>query len=857
MRTWVGGVRAVLLLALVVVCGGADPVVGQAPPTTDSVTIVPGPDYGASALYRALMGSGHRELWTTPIRVPVADLDRWGGGLVASRRGGGTTTRTLHLDGGDGRRYVFRSVDKTPRELLEDLEGTPIAAIVQDQVSSFHPTAAPVVAELLEAVGVLHPRPQYAVVPDDPRLGEFRAEFAGMLVLFEERPDDGPNGTGGFAGSRSIIQTDELLEELEENPDHRVDAAEVLRARLVDLLVGDRDRSHNNHLWAAFDEPDGGTVWRIVPRDRDQSLVRFDGVLKSIARNYDPRLVEFRDEYANTRAVSRNAWDIDRGFLVSLSRTEWDAVVTEVQNRISDDVLSRAVSALPAAHRAKVGEELLVALMSRRDRLGDVAEDLYSIVFGYADIHATDAAEAATIQRGTDGSIRVVFGPAQGARPTFDRVFVPGETREVRLYLRGGDDELEFLSPDDADTGIRVRVVGGGGSDRFVHAGDRPDPQLRIYDGGGSSRFDVPRGTRIRDRAAPRPFAWFEDERVLDWGSSRLPLPGLSFDEDRGLVVTLGMQVDRFGFLKRPYKTRTVVTAGVATGVDEPILSLAHTARDVLGGADIGLDLSWSGIELLDYFGEGNESEILGPRAFHRVDFDQGKVGFWIGGGDGERANARIGPVLRHTDVDTTQSSTFVSQQDPYGGGTFTRLGLEAAFHLDRADRPGTPSSGFRIDGGAALVPSILDVEGTWGEVHAEGSVYLSPEESGPTLALRAGGKHLWGPYPFIAASYVGGVSSVRGLREERYAGRSALYGGAEVRVFLARLFLLAPTDVGFLALTDVGRVWVDGEASGEWHGGYGGGLWFAALRRTSTVQVSVARSEGRTAWYFGLGFAY
>jgi hypothetical protein len=215
------------------------------------------------------MGAGWRDLWTTSITVPVADLSLLGGGLTAVRLGGGMTTRTLHLDGADGRRYVFRSVDKEPADLLEDFVGTPIEAILRDQVSSFNPSGAMVVASLLDAVGVLHPRPQLVVVPDDPRLGEFRAEFAGMLALFEERPDDAPAGAPGFAGSRDIVQTERLFDILEDEPQSHVAASELLRSRLVDLVVGDRDRSTNNHLWARFEDPAGGSVWRVVPRDRD------------------------------------------------------------------------------------------------------------------------------------------------------------------------------------------------------------------------------------------------------------------------------------------------------------------------------------------------------------------------------------------------------------------------------------------------------------------------------------------------------------------------------------------------------------------------------------------------------------
>ena len=104
---------------------------GPPPPTRDSATVVSGEQYAAGGLFMTFMGRGYRNLWTTPIKVPVADLATWGGGgLTPFDVGGGLTTKTLHLRGADGRRYVLRSVDKTIGALEEDLQGTPVEAVL-------------------------------------------------------------------------------------------------------------------------------------------------------------------------------------------------------------------------------------------------------------------------------------------------------------------------------------------------------------------------------------------------------------------------------------------------------------------------------------------------------------------------------------------------------------------------------------------------------------------------------------------------------------------------------------------------------------------------------------------------------
>ena len=825
-------------------------VVPPPPPGTDSVTVTPGA-YRASAFYAWLMGGGYRSLWTTPIRVPVADLDALAGGLTPLRVGGGMTTRTLHMRGADGRRYVFRSVDKTPTDLLEEFEGTPIRAILQDQISAFHPTGAPVVARLLEAVGVLHTDPSFMVIPDDPRLAEFREEFAGMLVLFEERPDDGPDGTAGFAGSRQIVQLGELFDILESDSDNHVDVEELLRARLVDLLVGDRDRSHNNHLWARIDE-DGGSLWRVIPRDRDQAFVRLNGRLKALARRYEPRLVSFSDSYSNIEAVTRNAWDIDRNLLVSLDRAIWLSVVEEVQGMLSDEVIMDAALQMPPEHFAVFGEELARSLRLRRDRLGEAAQHLYQIVFDYADIHGTDEDEQFLIERHQGGAISVTFGPGGGSPTRFARTFDPAETSEIRLYMHGGDDRALLSGP---ASPILVRLIGGGGTDRF-------DGEARgsiIYDPGPDSEYADGLGAAVRRRRAPRPYSWFDGERTLDWGSSWIPEPRVSYDVDRGLLLLAGAKIERYGFLKTPYSSRTRLIAGLSVGLVEPYFDLIHLRRSAIGSADLRFHGRWSGIEIIDYYGSGNDAGSVRPVGYYRVPHKQVTLAPAVGFGDGEERYFEVGPIFRYTSTDTsTVDVSYIADTDPYGSGKFAQAGLQASFQLDTRDMSGTPGRGYFVEGGGSVYPTLLDVDqGAFGEFHAQAAGYFSPEGGNPTLAVRAGGKKVWGVFPFAESAFLGGSRSVRGLREQRYAGNASLYGSAELRVFLVRTFVLAPTDLGVFALADIGRVYAEGESSSTLHNGLGGGIWLAPLKRSSTVQASLARSEGRTRFYLGLGFAF
>jgi hemolysin activation/secretion protein len=117
--------------------------------------------------------------------------------------------------------------------------------------------------------------------------------------------------------------------------------------------------------------------------------------------------------------------------------------------------------------------------------------------------------------------------------------------------------------------------------------------------------------------------------------------------------------------------------------------------------------------------------------------------------------------------------------------------------------------------------------------------------------------KRALGAYPFHEAAFLGGAESLRGFSSQRFAGDASALGTAELRLFLGRYFLVLPGEYGVFALADAGRVWLEGERSRRWHAAYGGGLWFAYLRRDHTVTVAAARSDEKTGLYLSMGFSF
>ncbi|MCK5447792.1 MAG: hypothetical protein KAJ43_06580, partial [Gemmatimonadetes bacterium] len=272
--------------------------VGQVPSTgPDSVVVVPGAQYDASGWWRFWWGDHYREAWTTPIVAEILDCSQFTGGVTPVGATGGRQTRTLRLQGIDGRAYYFRSLDKQPSEVLPPVLRTSFAMdVLRDQISSQHPLAEVVVSPLAAAAGVPHPEPKLVTFADEPGLGEFREEFRGLPGLIEEAADEGLSDLAAMGPPVEVVSSETLIERLQGSTVEQVDSRALLTARLLDFYVGDWDRHPNQWRWAAYQE-ESARLWYPIPLDRDQAFSRLDGVFPSIAQSMAPLFTGFGDDY--------------------------------------------------------------------------------------------------------------------------------------------------------------------------------------------------------------------------------------------------------------------------------------------------------------------------------------------------------------------------------------------------------------------------------------------------------------------------------------------------------------------------------------------------------------------------------
>ncbi|HEV2749073.1 MAG TPA: BamA/TamA family outer membrane protein [Gemmatimonadales bacterium] len=821
-----------------------------------SVEIVAGQHYAAGWFHRLMLGAHYRDLWTTPFRVDALDLATYAGGLTPSQCGGRRETKSLRLVGPNGRAYVFRSVDKDPTLALPpNLRATFVRDLIQDQISSAHPGAPLVVAPLLDAARIMNAEPHVYVLADDRRLAGFACAKPGTLGMIEERPTVGPDNEMAWAGAADLATTKKLFEHLEHDPKNRVDSRAYLAARLMDVFIGDWDRHQDQWRWARFDSA-GLRWWRPIPRDRDQAFARLDGVLVWLTGFYFPQLVGFDDDYPSIWRLTFAGEVPDRRLLEDLEKPVWDSVARTLQGRVTDSVIDAAVRRLPPEYYRKNGVTLTRALRRRRDHLPQISDRYYALLAQVVEVHGTDQSDLAEIERLPGGRVAVRLSPRAGGAPFYQRTFNRHETDEIRVFLHGGDDRAVVRGSD--GSGPLVLVIGGDGADELVDS--TRAGRTRFYDDGPQDRFITPRGTPIdRSHYVEPPVDTSTLGVPRDWGSRWMPLTWAGYTPDLGLFVGAGADGTGYDFRRLPYNSHVRIRAGYATTAQTGRAEFNGEFRGLVPPVTVTLRVRASGIDILRFYGFGNETVDTGSSDFYKVKQQQYLVAPALRFSLSRSATLSVGPLFKfaHTNL---ESGTLINTLRPYGVRDLAQVGGAASFEVDTRDRPTAATRGISFDLGGSFYPQALGLNSSLGEAHGDAATYLTLRAPlKPTLAVRVAGRKVWSslPLPFEEAAYIGGATTVRGFVDHRFLGDAATYGNVELRLSLARFFLLVPGELGVFGLGDAGRVYFSGQTSDRWHAAAGGGLWMSFLSRANTLSVAAAHSIEGTRVYVKTGFAF
>jgi hypothetical protein len=224
----------------------------------------------------------------------------------------------------------------------------------QDLVATANPYADLIATPLLNSAGIIGQQPKLVALPESDRLGTFRHTFSGKPGILELIPDVTNPASGLSASQGATRSTIELLRLLESDHRNRVDAIEFLKTRIMDVFIGDRNRTFDQWQWKMHSD---GIMrrWEPVALCRDQAFSRFGGLVPWVGSLVLPELEGYGRDAPPLAELTWSGRHLDRRILSSLNRAIWDSVTAVILSRLTDSVIAGSVRGLPGLAYGRKG----------------------------------------------------------------------------------------------------------------------------------------------------------------------------------------------------------------------------------------------------------------------------------------------------------------------------------------------------------------------------------------------------------------------------------------------------------------------------------------------------------------------
>ncbi len=827
-------------------------------------------------VYKTLWGKRYREDFSTPVTVPTVDLDTLFGGLTPARKGGGHQSKSLRLKDKDGREYVMRAIRKNALQYLQavafkdqyiegQFDGTYTEGLLLDVFTGSHPYAPFTIGVLSDAVGVFHTNPVLYYVPKQNALSHFNDEYGDELYMIEERAASGHGNAKSFGFSDTVISTDDLLKKLRKNANHYLDEEAYIRARLFDMLIGDWDRHEDQWRWATFKE-DGKTIYRPIPRDRDQAFsIMADGTLLGIATNIVPALRLMRsysEDLKSPKWFNLEPYPLDMALINESDRTVWNAQVEHITSNLTDEVIDQAFKSFPSEVNAETIQGIKRKLMGRRENLQKISDDYYDHINKYAVITGTDKDDWFEIMRLANGQTKIVayrIKKGEKADVFHTRTYSCSDTKEIWIY--GLDDEDVFAVSGEGDKLIPLRLIGGQNKDTYTIENGK---KVKVYDyKSKKNEFTTGEGTlKLTDDYETNTY----DYKKLKNSSNQF-IPSIGSNPDDGFKIGFVDTFSTFGFERNPFTQQHVFSAAYYFATSGFDFSYKGEFANVIGKWNLGLEATFTSPNYSEnFFGFGNET--LNPNSEDEDNFDLDynrvklqTIGFspsLIFKGD-LGSKIKIGLSYEDIEVEETQDrfidGFYTINED---GNKNSFAGVEASYSFENKDNKAFPTLGMETGLQVGYKTNLDDSKGFAYVMPSLGFDYKLVSSGQLVLATKASAHFNFGDdFEFYQGANLGANNGLRGYRNQRFTGKSAFVQSTDLRLNLRKVKTgILPLNIGIYGGVDYGRVWVEDDNSKKWNNSIGGGLFFNGAGML-VGNLSAFNSDDGLRLAFKLGFGF
>ena len=822
----------------------------------DSVIVRIHPKYDSvRALHRTLFGENYRKEWAAKVKLPYFRLSQLHGGLTPERLGGGLQTHSIRLVAPSGEEWVLRTVEKDPDKVLpERLRQTFAHDLVDDATSTLNPFGALVVPPLEEALHIPHANPVIGVVAPDPNLGKYTAEFINKVCLLEERePLD------------KSVNTEKAEEALSDDNNDHFDGREFIRARMLDVLIGDWDRHEDQWRWLPADNA-RGTSYIAVPRDRDDALNIRQGWLEYLVRRHwvFPTIQSFDADIKDVNYSMFKSRFMNPYPESIISYKEWMDLANNLKATLTDSLLEAALRRMPPEIYRMRHVELLKMLEARRDNIPAAMEEYYRFANRIVDIRLSNKNEQVEIRDALSGGMRItVIKLSKKGKPEdtlLNAAFDPAITKEVRLFIADGNDKVIINTK---NTVIRLRIVGGEGQKQYQVI--ESNKKIKLYGKDNNSHSFSGDSTRFN--------AHFSNDTAktaihnTNLYNVTMPLATMTVNRDDGFLLGLGFKyTGQGGFRKFPYTTTQELLVTHSFTTQAFAIHYAGDWAKVVGNADLVLlaDIKAPN-NTINFFGRGNGSVYDASKDFsfyYRIRFNTYDFNPSLRWHFAGVSNFSLGPSISYYHLNPGDNvGRFIDNVHAIGSYDSTTVskdkvhaGVVMHFVSDKRDSKVFPSSGYYFDVRASTYAGLNSYSRSFAQVIPEFSIYQGIG-SRLVIADRIGGGITIGQTAFYQSLFLGGQGNLLGYRKNRFAGQDMAYNNLEARLKVGNISsYYLPGQFGISGFYDAGRVWNNNDQSNILHQGVGAGLYFAPASFFVMQAQAGHSSEG---WYPEFSFEY
>ncbi|NQY05999.1 MAG: phosphoesterase, partial [Flavobacteriaceae bacterium] len=636
-----------------------------------------------------------------------------------------------------------------------------------------------------------------------------------------------------------------------------VDEKAFVRARIFDMILGDWDRHQDQWRWSKFKDGDN-YIYKPIPRDRDQVFSNFDGPIIGFLTRTIPALRKMQTydpKIRNIKWHNTNGMPVDIFLLKSLSLDDWIAEVEHIQKNLTDDVIDEAFKKFPTEVQTDRLNDIRATLIYRRNNAKAIARDYYKILQKCVILTATDKKDVITITRKANDETHITF--ANKGEVYFEASYDKKYTNEIWIYAL--DDEDEITVTGTSDTYIALKIIGGQNNDKYtIENGTKV--HIYEYKSKKNSLENTSKAkVTLRDDYNTNTFDFYKRKDIVN---KFIPLIGSNPDD--GFFVGFNESLTFKNFRQNPFSHRHQLKASYYITNNGYDLGYEGEFANIMNNLDIVFGARYTSPNFAtNFFGFGNETENFDDNldlVYNRVKLAHlsGELGLVRYGRQGSEFSIKgLFESIRVENSPGRFLALFPPNSSFFNRNNFA--GGELFYQFKNYNSIAFPTKGINFNVTGGWKTNIDNTNRNFGYLIPSFSftTKLSPNDRF-VLANKTQAHVTLGDQSdleFYHLATIGGNNGLRGFRHQRFTGKNSLYNSMDLRYNFRKLKSgFAPMKIGFYGGFDIGRVWLEGEDSKQWHNSIGGGVWLNVAQSLVGQAGAFSSSDGvRIA--FGLGF--